>query len=77
MSFHALGHEYRGILVASACFFEKDIAGDYVAPIRTVPLCDDGFQFNYREPSAQVLQRFNDWIAPVLVRGLESIRRSW
>lgn len=76
ISFHGTGHEFRGILAASACFFrrEQTEAGDReIAGV--TPLASEIFQVNYKEPPEQVAERFAEWLEDVLVRGLEVWRQ--
>ena len=75
VSFHALGQEYRGVLVGSACFYVKQPVDDNVMHATTVhSLSDEAFQFNYKEPANEVEERFARWIDPVLVKGLGLVR---
>ncbi len=75
VSFHALGHEYNGVLVGSACFYEKQQVDDNLMHAVTIhSLSDEVFQFNYKEPPSEVEERFARWIDPVLVKGLGLVR---
>ena len=75
VSFHAVGHEYNGVLVGSASFYEKQQVDDNLMHAATVhALSDEVFQFNYKEPPSEVEQRFARWIDPVLVKGLGLVR---
>lgn len=72
VSFHSIGHEFRGVLVASMCFFrreETERAEREVADLTT--LSGEVFQINYREDQAQAEERFGDWLDRGLARGLE------
>lgn len=76
ISFHGIGHEYRGLLVASACYFRKDVTGEHERNVTDVTsLSEEAFQINYREPGSTVRERFQRWLDPVLVTGLEIFRR--
>lgn len=77
ISIHGIGDEFRGLLVATACFYRKDDNQENAgAPITDFePLVDDTFSFNYRETLPEVRDRFSRWIDPALVRGLEVFRR--
>lgn len=72
VSFHGTGHEFRGILAVSACFFrrEETEAGEReVADV--TPLASEIFQINYRESQDDAVQRFRSWFEEILVKGLE------
>ena len=72
LSFHGIGHEFRGLLVASMCFFrrEQTESGDReIADVTTVS--KDVFQINYRENQEQARRRFEVWLEESLTRGLE------
>ncbi len=72
LSFHGVGHEYRGILVASLCFFrreeveegERETAG-------LTPISDEIFQINYREGLEEARKRFVVWLERGLLKALE------
>lgn len=72
LSFHGTGHEFRGVLAVSACFFrrEQTEAGDReIADV--TPLSSEIFQINYRESQLDATERFRNWMEEVLVKGLE------
>ncbi len=72
VSFHSVGHEFRGIIGATICFFrrteteegERDI-GDLVT------ISDEMFQINYLESQDDTAARFEDWIDRNMVKALE------
>lgn len=75
LSFHGIGHEYRGLLVASMTFFRRtqtDAGEREVADVTT--LSTEVFQINYREDSTLVRARFDRWLEEGLARGLEAWR---
>lgn len=76
LSFHGTGHEYRGVLAVSACFFrrEQTESGDREITGLT-PLMSEIFQINYAEPQSDVSARLSDCLEHVLVRGLETWRQ--
>jgi len=77
LSFHGIGHEYRGLLVGTACFYRREAAGEDSTTVSDViPLSDEPFQINYKEPEGEVVERFRAWIDPVLITGLELMRNS-
>jgi Fic family protein len=72
ISFHGIGHEFRGVLAASMFFFRREATGDgerEVTDLATV--CDEVFQINYQEESGQARARFQRWLDEGLVRALE------
>ena len=75
VSLHATGHEYRGIIGSSACFFRREATEmDEREIVDLTALTDDLFQVNYRESPQAAKSRFQDWLEDVLVAGLESWR---
>jgi fido (protein-threonine AMPylation protein) len=72
VSFHGIGHEFRGVLVASMTFFrrEETEAGEReIADL--VVVSDELFQINYLEDPHQALERFTRWLDEGLVKALE------
>jgi len=77
VSFHGLGPEFRGLLMANACFFRRDLTeGNGTTITDTSSLTDEPFQINYREPEKDVKRRFERWLDQVILTGLETFRRS-
>ena len=75
VSFHGIGHEFRGVLVCSAVFFERVQTGDddrETSPARV--LADSAFQINYKESPASIEDRFRRWIEGCIVAGLRRWR---
>lgn len=72
VSFHGTGHEFRGVLAVSACFFrrEETEAGEREITDLT-PLSSEIFQVNYREALDDAEARFSEWLEEILVKGLE------
>jgi Fic family protein len=76
ISFHGAGHEFRGLLAASACFFRREETDEGDREITDVtPLTGDFFQLNYRETPHDAQSRFEPWLEDALVEGLELWRR--
>lgn len=76
VSFHGTGHEYRGILAVSACFFRREATDEGEREIEDItPLTTEIFQVNYQEGQAQAEERFREWLELVLVKGLEIWRK--
>ena len=76
-SFHAIGHEFRGVLVCSALFFERQqTAADARETGPAKALCPSIFQINYREDPEEIRDRFRSWLEDCIVNGLEAWRES-
>jgi Fic family protein len=72
ISFHGTGHEFRGLLAVSACFFRREATGAKEREVADVtPLSTEIFQINYRETQDAAGERFRLWLEDVLVKGLE------
>jgi prophage maintenance system killer protein len=78
VAFHGVGHEFQGVLVASAMTFRRLLSDEESRPeiVEAQPACTEVFQFNYAETKEDVSERFNDWLREVVVIGLEQWRRS-
>jgi len=76
ISIHGVGKEFRGLLAATACFYRRDDSDGTDTTISDVKaLCDEALSINYHESLPEVRTRFQRWIEPVLVKGLEVFRR--
>lgn len=72
ISFHGIGHEFRGLIAASASFFRREATEEREREVRDVtPLTSEIFQINYREHADAAGERFRYWLEEVLVKGLE------
>lgn len=72
VSFHGVGSEYRGLLVASMFFFRREPTEEGEREVADIsPVSDDVFQINYRESVASARERFAGWFEYSLVRALE------
>jgi Fic family protein len=72
ISFHGIGHEFRGILVASMSFFRREETEQGEREVSDIVLLSsEVFQINYREPVEKVTERFDAWVDRGLVKGLE------
>lgn len=72
LSFHGIGHEFRGVLAASMCFFRREYTEQGEREVSdTVRLTSEVFQINYREPLETAQDRFRSWLDKGLVGGLE------
>jgi Fic family protein len=77
LSFHVLGHEYRGLLVCSACAYHRDNAEEGERNINDIQaLTDSPFQFSYADEESNLTERFKQWVEDVLVTGLEYWNKS-
>lgn len=72
LSFHVLGHEYRGLLVCSACAYHRDNTEEGERNINDIQsLTDSVFQFSYADEENLLTERFKQWLEDALVTGLE------
>lgn len=72
LSFHVLGHEYRGLLVCSACAYHRDNTEEGERNISDIQsLTDSVFQFSYADEEDILTERFKKWLEDILVTGLE------
>ena len=72
ISIHGMGHEFGGLLVASACLATREQSGDgggtLVTNVQPVP--ERPFQISYKEDLSDARARFDRWMSDVVVRGL-------
>jgi Fic family protein len=72
LSFHVLGHEYRGLLVCSACAYHRDNTEEGEKNMSDIqPLTDSLFQFSYADEESNLVERFKQWLENIIVTGLE------
>jgi Fic family protein len=72
LSFHVLGHEYRGLLVCSACAYHRDNTEEGEKNMSDIqPLTDSLFQFSYADEESNLVARFRQWLENTVVTGLE------
>ncbi len=71
ISFHSIGHEFRGVLACSATWFER-LQGDddRLESTGERPLCADVFRINYKEKVSDIEPRFRKWLDEAIERGL-------
>lgn len=75
-SLHGINREYRGLIGASMCLYRRQKGDDIEHQIIELePTCGELFQFNYKEASVSVEQRFDRWLEESLLRGLDQWRR--
>ena len=72
LSFHAVGHEYLGLLICNACAYHRDNGEEGEPTISELqPLTDSPFQFSYADEKENLISRFKPWLEDVIVTGLE------
>ena len=69
-SFHAIGHEFRGVLACTATGFRRVPTDDSRQVQGEAALCDEVFQINYLEGPEEIEQRFRHWLETAIERGL-------
>ena len=71
ISCHCPGHEFLGVLVFTATWFQQEANDDGIIETGSISaLCDELFQFNDREEKANLQARFESWLEQVIERGL-------
>ncbi|WP_413163084.1 Fic family protein [Capilliphycus salinus ALCB114379] len=77
LSFHVLGHEYRGLLVCTACAYHRDDSEEGERNISEIQsLTDSPFQFSYADEEDNLVERFKQWLEDIIVTGLEYWNKS-
>ncbi|NJN58037.1 MAG: Fic family protein [Leptolyngbyaceae cyanobacterium SL_5_9] len=77
LSFHVLGHEYRGLLVCTACAYYRDDSEEGERNISDIQsLADSPFQFSYADVEESLIERFKQWLENVILTGLEYWNKS-
>lgn len=77
LSFHVLGHEYRGLLVCTACAYHRDDSEEDKSNISDIEsLTDSPFQFSYADEEDNLIERFKQWLEDVILTGLEYWNKS-
>ena len=74
-SFHSLGVEFLGVMVASAFLQFKDAGEDGEAEEAQHTLCTDIFQFSYNDPEPLIVERYEAWMNEIILTGLDQWRR--
>ncbi len=78
ISFHVLGHEYRGLLAVSACAYHRDDVEEgergNLSDIQALTVSP--FQFSYADDENNLKERFRQWLEEVVVTGLEYWNKS-
>jgi hypothetical protein len=84
LSFHAFGHEYRGLLVCTACAYHRDRDDSSDEGERNInsiisdiqSLTDSPFQFSYADEEENLIERFKQWLEDIILTGLEYWNKS-
>lgn len=77
LTFHTLGHEFRGVVVGTLIWFRRERLDEGSQVIDIAPLCSSSFQITYREPAYDALEaRFDKWLEDGLVAGLDRLYSS-
>ncbi len=77
ISFHVLGHEYRGLLVCNACAYHRDDSEEGERNISDIQsLTDSPFQFSYADEEGNLVERFKQWLEDAVLTGLEYWNKS-
>jgi len=77
LSFHVLGHEYRGLLVCTACAYHRDDSEEGERNISDIQsLTDSPFQFSYADEEENLIERFKQWLEDIILTGLEYWNKS-
>jgi len=71
LSFHGLGHEYRGLLACSACVYPQELLNGEPYTRDVQSLTTSPFQFSYADELDALSKRFLQWLEDVVVSGLE------
>jgi Fic family protein len=76
ISFHCLGVNFVGVMAVSAFVQHKDLSDEGTQlSDRPIPLCNEIFQFSYKETIADVRVRYERWLDRVIDAGLDDWRR--
>lgn len=75
VSIHGMGHEFAGLLIATACLATREESGVVSEHGGTVvtkvqPVCERPFQISYKEELADARNRFDQWLTEAVVQGL-------
>ena len=72
ISFHGIGHEYRGLLAVTMCFYRREETEEKERQMGKIfSVSDEMFQINYQEDPEEVQDRFGEWLDQGLVKALE------
>jgi Fic family protein len=78
VSFHPIGPQFSGVMVASAFYEERQTDTEEAHAVVPLPvcLCADLFEFTYGDDREQTKQRFERWLHDTLVVGLNQWKKS-
>lgn len=75
VSFHGIGHEFRGLLAVSTTFFRREETESGERELADLtPISDEVFQINYREDPGQARERFDRWLDHGLLKAMDMWR---
>ncbi|HRF98679.1 MAG TPA: hypothetical protein PLZ51_25900, partial [Aggregatilineales bacterium] len=77
ISFHALGREYRGMMICSVCAWRKSPIEDANSAItqNLEPLSYPPFNFTHSEPIASLTVRYQKWLDEIILLAIAYIRK--
>jgi hypothetical protein len=76
VSFHSLGFNHSGMLVASAFLEFRQKEDDGTASVEGPHiLCEEPFEFSYFDSLEQLVGRFDSWLKKVVLTGVDGWRR--
>jgi len=76
VTFHSLGTQFLGVMAASAFLEHRDVAEGEEATVEgPYPLCNEVFQFSYRESLPRLSDRFQKWLGQAILVGMELWQR--
>ena len=71
IAFHAMGHEFQGVLACSGTWFRRVQTDDDSRETEgETALSEEVFQINYKEDAQDIERRFEQWLEGVIERGL-------
>ncbi|MBZ8181135.1 Fic family protein [Oscillatoria salina] len=77
LSFHVLGHEYRGLLVCTGCAYRRDDSEEGERNLSDIQsLSDSPFQFSYADVEENLRERFKQWLEEIILTGLDYWNKS-
>lgn len=72
VSFHGIGHDFRGVLASSVCFFRREEIEEGQRELADlIAVSDRVFQINYREPIESAEQRFRESLEIAIIKALD------
>jgi Fic family protein len=77
ISFHGLGYEPHGVMMCSACAYQRVYIDEAESPSieQIEPLADPAFAFTYEDDLESLKRSFEKWLNDAVLTGLEYWRR--